>query len=289
MAFNFEKISSGMTPYCKILLYGVQGIGKTTFFERISQAFKNNGLDIKDALMIRTETGQSYCAGVDIDTYDELVGFLQSVIDNPADVAERYHFLGVDTITAVEKMVHAKALQEHPRTLNVEETFGGFGKWQTGERDRYWAPLLDMFDQVSKRTGMHVVFIAHSKIEKMTPPGMDVFNKYSISLDNPRVADYFFQYVDIAGFANYEIFTNTVIDGKAHTKDAERAQKVIKGALPRVLYLEEQGAHYAKNRYELPSQIPFDANTFAAAMLQSQKFRFAAGLPALTEADQQQQ
>ena len=92
---------------------------------------------------------------------------------------------------------------------------------------------------------MHVVFVAHACIKPFTNPGGLSFDKYELKLQK-KASAFVKEWVDDVLFA---AFDNTTI---CIGKNKGRAT----GGNYRIINTERTAAFDAKNRYDLPKQIP---------------------------------
>jgi hypothetical protein len=94
--------------------------------------------------------------------------------------------------------------------------------------------------------GIHVVWIAHAKTVKVSPPDMvDGFDRYELKLAK-QIGPLFKEWADLLLFANYETSTVKGNDGRVKGDGGKR----------RVLIAERSAAWDAKNRYGLPEIMP---------------------------------
>lgn len=208
--------------------YGVEGIGKTTWASQFPNAVI---LDTEDG------SGQVDCARIRCSDWKSLEGAMlelgsgqhgfQTVVVDSADWAERH-------AAEVVKQKHNKQ--------SIEDIPYGKGWVQVAEQ---FAKLLAKADYLVGR-GMHVVFVAHAKVVRVSPPEMtDGYDRWEMKLSK-HVAPLLREWCDCLLFANYR---QTLVEGSDGRMKA-------RGGKERVLFTERTAAYDAKNRYGLPAEIP---------------------------------
>lgn len=247
MAISLESIKRSVSGPPRIVIYGVPGIGKTTF-----------AASAPSPIFIPIEDG---FGSLDVPTfpkpasYGEVLDCLGALIEGQHD----YQTVVLDSLDKLEPMLWQHVTETVPhekghRVTSIEDY--GFGKGYM-HAARQWRELLACFDAIRDR-GMAVVLIAHSTIVKVEPPDTDAFDRYQMRLHKSAeacVSDW----ADAVLFANYKV--NLVLTGP---KGQERTRGT--GTGERIVHTSERAAWRAKNRYALPDQIPLDWNVLQQAM-----------------------
>jgi hypothetical protein len=236
----------------KVVIYGVGGIGKTSF-----------GAAAPDPVFIFTEDGQG---ALDVARFEpggqptfrrwsdilDAVGELYT-----ADHA--YKTLVVDSIDFAEPMLWRHTADKHGASDIEDKAVLGYGKGYVyaAEELRH---LLEGLDALRRDRGMAIILIAHSEIKRFESPDAESYDRYQIALQK-RSAALVHDWADCLLFANW----------KAHiVKDEEKGQKQDRrravGRGERVIYTEERPAYWAKNRYSLPHELPLSWPAFIDAM-----------------------
>ena len=96
---------------------------------------------------------------------------------------------------------------------------------------------------------MVICQIAHCIIKRHEDPETEAYDRYTIKL-NQKASDLLQENSDCVLFMSYK--KGTV---KTQGKGGSNV-KVVSG--DRVIYTEERASHLAKNRYQLPYEMPFD-------------------------------
>ena len=246
MAISLASLKSmpALSPP-RILVYGVAGIGKTTF---ATSADKPVVLPTEDGLgKIKVP---HFPLARNFDEVMEAVAALYSE-------AHDYRTVVVDSLDWLEPLVWQRACQDNG-WRSIEDP--GYGKGYVAALD-LWRQYLDGLNALRNERGMTVIQIAHADIKRFDSPEHEPYDRYVIKL-HARASALLQEHSDVVLFANYRISTVR--------SDVGFNKKVIRGlgSGERVLYTAERPAFLAKNRYGLPDVLPLDWQAFAAAMPQ---------------------
>lgn len=216
----------------KVLLYGPQGLGKTTF-----------GATFESPILIRTEDG---AGAIDVPTFPEMVTDFDQIeaIVNSLHGEHPYKTLLVDSLDWLEPIVHNKTCQVHNQ--NTIESFG-YGKGYA-EADAFWRYLMGMFDSLRLNKGMNIVLIAHSEVKNYSAPDTEPYDRYQIKL-HKRAFALWQEWVDMVLFCRYR----TIIERTETGFNQEKTRGT--GSGERLIHTEERPAYLAKNRWALPPEI----------------------------------
>lgn len=238
MAFSLDQVVSSKTLYRpqRILLYGVQGIGKTTA-----------ACTFKDPIVLRTEDGT--CA-MDCPTFPEQATCFEHVEEAVKALhgEHPYRTLIVDSLDWLEPLVWNRVCRGHlddsGQPLASIEALG-YGKGYV-EADSFWRYIQGGFDSLRLNKGMQIVLIAHSEIKTFRPPDMDEYDRYQPKL-HKRAFALWQEWCDNVLFVNYR----TILKARDEKGKEFRAE----GRGDRVVFTQERPAFLAKNRWNLPSEI----------------------------------
>lgn len=234
MALN---ITRGAIPKAKkIVVYGPEGIGKTTFASQFP-----------DPLFIDTEgSTKEY----DVARVPAPASW-QMLLDQVREVkVERPCLtLVIDTADWAERLCITHVCKDHG-WKSIETP--GYGQGYTHVVEEF-GKLLNLLSDVVD-AGMNVVLTAHAGIRKFDQPDEAAsYNRWSLALiDAPKMSNAakVKEWADAVLFVNYKTIVETVGDGKS-AKGKARGGK-------RVMYCQHHPCWDAKNRWGLPEEVPFD-------------------------------
>ena len=233
MALNIQRGMKWMPV--KKLIYGVPGIGKTS----LAAAFPS-------PVFLDTERGTSSLdvARIDINNWDEL----RQAIAELGSTRHEFKTVVIDSIDWAEEMLGQAICKEHSKS-SLQDF--GYGKEAVYLREGI-AKLTSACNGLIG-AGMHVVFIAHAKIEKVSLPDLtDSYDRYTINLSK-HVTPKIKEWCDVMLFCNYKTQT---VEGK------DKKTKAV-GGKRRVMYAECAAAWDAKNRYGLDAELPMTIESLA--------------------------
>lgn len=215
----------------KGIVYGVEGIGKTTF---AAQWPKPLFLDVESG------SYQMDVARVTPATYAE---FKECVRQLGAD-AQGYKTIVIDSADWLENMM-IKNICTEANITSIEKYEKGYGKgWNKLAED--WAALLDRLDRVRLAQGVNILFVAHSKTKRYEPADDTGHDRYALTMAD-KSADVLKKWSDLTLFVKYDTFT------------VEEGGKVkVQGGDKRVMFSRFHPCWDAKNRYGLPDKMPFE-------------------------------
>lgn len=218
----------------KVLVYGPEGIGKTTFAAGFPEpVFIDTEGSTKEQDVARLPEPSSWTM---------IKEEVRYVIQHP-DVCRT---LVIDTADWAEKMAIQSVLDEHNK--NGIEDFG----YGNGYRYVYekFGELLNLLNDVIAR-GINVVMTAHATLRKFEQPDeLGAYDRYSMKLiDSPKtsISAAVKEWADMVLFANYK--TIVITDSKTKKTKAQGGK--------RVMYTSHHSCWDAKNRYGLPEELPF--------------------------------
>jgi hypothetical protein len=225
------KSANSVFPPQKILIYGVQGIGKNTF-----------AATFKAPILLQIEDGS---AAIDIPTFP-LVTTFQGVIDiiQALHGDHQYKTLVVDTLDWLEPLLWAACCEHHGK--ESIESFG-YGKGYI-EVDRWWRHVMSGLDSLRHSKGMDIVVLAHSEVKNISPPDSDPYDTYQIKMQK-RAFALWQEWADTVAFLNYKVNIQKTKTGI----NEERTRGI--GTGDRMIYLSERPAWKAKCRWPIPDEI----------------------------------
>ncbi len=220
----------------RILIYGPQKIGKSTF-----------GAAAPNPIFLPTEDGLD---NLSADSFP-LARDWATVMNNLTELCTKdhsYQTLVVDSVDWLERLVWDQVAKENGKK-QIEDI--GYGKGYLMAID-LWREYLEALDYLRSEKNMLIIQIAHSEIKRFENPETDGYDRYVIKL-HKNAASVLMEYAEIILFANYYVGVKKSKNGFSETSKAV-------GSGERILYTEERPAFIAGNRYDLPTEIPFDKN-----------------------------
>lgn len=234
------KITGGVMPApLKVVLYGVEGIGKSSFAARFPQP-----------VFIDTEGGTGRLDVRRLPAPDSW----QMLLDEAAAAADGQvpcQTLVLDTADWAEKLCMAGVCARF-KVKGIEDI--GYGKGYTYVKEDF-ARLLDVLEKVIA-SGRHVVVVAHAAVAKFEQP--DAVGSYDrwVMKTSKQVAPLLREWCDMLLFANYKTVVEKSGAGPSAKNKASGAR--------RVLYTTHNACWDAKNRFGLPDEVPFDYESIRA-------------------------
>lgn len=250
MSISLETLKKSTPLPPRDLIYGVQGIGKSTLASLMPSP-----------VFLAAEDGLSGLEGVihwEIRSNQDGIDAISALHGE-----HQYQTAVVDTVSALEAMLHRQLLVNWgvDSLDRVGANGGGFYKWRM-EALPLWQDILDGLDSLRLNRGMRIVLIGHSADQEIKPPEADAYRKYCVDLLNVKAASLLYRWADVVAFCNYRIsVTGATTNKKGQVTKAGRAI----GSGERVMYLSERPAFYAKNRFDLPDEIPLTCQDYLKA------------------------
>jgi hypothetical protein len=236
-----EKIESGKCPGPRrLLLHGTHGIGKSTFGAR---AFKPVFIPTEDGL------GEIECDRFPLaQSYDDVINALGELYAEE----HQYRTVVIDSLDWLERLIWADVCRK--RSVESIEDIG-YSKGYTFALTQ-WREILTGLDALRAKRGMICLLLAHTKIERFENPETDSYDRYVPRL-HKLASQVIQEWCDEVLFATYKVYTKTNEEGF----NRKKAKGLGNGE--RVIRTTERPAHMAKNRLNLPDELPLDWNAYA--------------------------
>lgn len=230
------KISKGKTARAlKVVIYGSEGIGKSTL-----------AAAAPDPLFIDTEGSTAHMDVRRIEkpkTWEELIDIVKEVAVTPGICKT----LVLDTADWAEQLCAAYVCRENKQS-SIEDF--GFGKGYVYLAEEF-SSILTAFDEVIA-AGIHVIITAHAKMRKFEQPDeQGAYDRWEMKLSK-HVAPLLKEWCDMLLFLNYRTY---VVTTETKAKKAQGGK--------RVMYTSHHPCWDAKNRQDLPNELPLDFKAIA--------------------------
>ena len=250
------------TKPLKVVIYGPEGIGKSTF----ASCFP-------EPLFIDTEGSTTRMDVARTDTPSSLAMLTQlltEIRDNPPGCKT----LIIDTVDWAERLCITAVCAKNGKA-GIEDF--GYGKGYSYVYEEM-GRILNLLNDIWER-GIHIVLTAHAAIRKFEQPDeMGAYDRWELKLINsPKCNSCAMvkEWADMVLFANYKTY--------AVAADKEGKKMKARGG-ERVMYTSHDPCWDAKNRFGLASELPFDfgqiAHIFSAAPAPAQSTQPAQTQPA---------
>lgn len=238
----FKNVQQQMTPSApKGIIYGPPGIGKTTF-----------GACAKGSLIVDCENGAGTIAchrTPYLDKWTDINEWLTGLENEQHDYA-------VVVIDSLDWML--RRIEEHVSGSNdakgvdktLHKSHGGYGNGKQVMKNYLYTLLLPQLNRIVNR-GIALILLAHARRTDI----MDV-DGITIEKTSPDI---------------HEDYLNTFIEWSDFICLARMGTEN-----QRILITQDNDRAVAKNRYGLPPVIPFDWNSFIAAISAGLKNKTAA-------------
>jgi hypothetical protein len=238
----------------RILVYGTEGIGKSTF-----------GSQAPKPIFIQTEDGLDE---LDCDkfplatTYDDVVAALGELRSQD----HAYETVVVDSLDWLERLAWDKLCLECG-VNSIEKVDGGYSKGYTHALT-YWREIIDHLNALRNQRGMVVVLIAHSKVERFEDPESSPYDRYSPRL-HKHAAALMGEWCDAVLFATRKIRTQSEDTG--FNRKRTIAHAIGKDGGERILRCVGGPTCVAKNRYGIVEELPLSWPAFIQALTNNQQ------------------
>lgn len=217
----------------KVVIYGPEGIGKSTFAAQFpNPLFIDTEGSTKHMDVARTPKPTSWAMLLEQVRYvRDHQGICGTLVIDTADWAEQ--------LCAVELCAKSKK--------SGLEDFG-YGKGYVYLTEEF-GRLLNLLEEVVER-GTNVCFTAHAKMRKFEQPDeMGAYDRWEVKLQK-STGPLLKEWADMMLFANYKTYVVNV-DGQG----VQKGKNKVQGG-DRVLYTTHHPCWDAKNRHDLPDEIP---------------------------------
>lgn len=230
------RIIKGKIPCAKkVVIYGPEGIGKSTFAARFPEpVFIDTEGSTKDMNVARFEKPSSWTMLLEQIRYVKL---------NPSICRT----LVIDTADWAEQMCVADLCARYGKK-GIEDF--GYGNGYVYAKEEF-GRFLNSLEEVVE-AGIHVVVTAHAHLKKFEQPDeLGAYDRWELKLGkktSSQTAPLLKEWADMVLFANYKTWS-VAVDDKGNKRKAQG------GA--RVMYTSHHPCWDAKNRYGLPEEMPF--------------------------------
>lgn len=230
------------------LVYGVPGIGKTTF-----------AADAPDPIFL----GEDGSRGLEVARFPvaRSWGDVKDGVGELYRENHNYRTLVLDTADHVATLIEAAICAREGRPSIGDVPYGK----GPGYCLDLWRDLLADLEQLQAKKGMNVLLLAHSQVKTFKNPTGDDYDKYAMRLDDKAAAL-------LTGWADSVLFASFDVSVKKGQKKDLKGKAI---EVERFLYTTRIPAADAKNRHDLPSCIPLSFVEFSKLLERGEAERTA--------------
>jgi hypothetical protein len=228
----------------RVLLYGVAGVGKSTWAAKAPGALF---LNIEDGL-----------ADIDCDSTQPLRSFSEVIDAINWLITEEHDYktVVIDSLDWVEKMIHRDiAIAAGKETIADIDFAKGYER-----AEPKWRNFLDFLGNLRAK-GIAVILLAHSRVQKFVHPELGAYDRYVpdlyVNSKGEGPVNTIMEWCDEILFASYRTYTKT--EGKGVT-----AKQFALGGTDRYVRTRESATCIAKNRLSMPEEIDMEFLTYAS-------------------------
>jgi hypothetical protein len=238
----------------RIVLYGVEGIGKSTF-----------AADAPAPIFIGPEDGFGDLEVPRLPAvrrWEDVTNYVELLTNDQHD----FRTVVLDTLDHMERLLQDYVCQQE-EVASIEKI--PYGKGFTFMADE-WGRFVASLDVLRGKRSMHILALAHAVVKPFKNPEGADYDRYILRM-NEKAAALWKEWCDVLLFANYDV---TVLqDDKTAKKEKAVLQKgkARSSTARRVIHTTRSAAFDAKNRYDLPDKLELDFAEFADAVKLGQR------------------
>lgn len=208
----------------RLILYGMEGIGKSTF-----------GANFPAPIFVQTEDG---LGNIDCERFPLATSFMDVLEQLVALQTEKHDYKTVvlDSLDWLERLIWDKVALD-AKVDSIESI--GYGRGYTIALN-HWRKVLDITTKL-RSNGMIVLFLAHAVAEDYTDPEVTGLKRFTPRL-HKTARSLLSEYVDLILLATRKF-------GAANGSENN----------PRIVRTEATPYQVAKSRYNIPPELPLDA------------------------------
>jgi hypothetical protein len=230
-------------------VYGQEGVGKSLF-----------SASAPSPIFVQTEDGLG-----EIDTAKfplaknlaDVTSAMTALRDEPHD----FQTVVLDSADWLERLIWDKVCQDFG-VRSIEKADGGYGKGYVHALT-YWRQIVSLLNDLRNTRGMIVIVIAHSKVERFEDPENAAYDRYTPRL-HKAATSLLCEWVDAVLFATKR-FRVSKEEGSGFQGDRAIATAIGANGGERILRTVGSPACIAKNRFNLPGEIPLSWPAFMEA------------------------
>lgn len=228
----------------RIMIYGMEGAGKSTFGARAeSPVFisTEGGID-----QLTNANGEAVDEIPNVRTWDQLLKAVQSLRSED----HSFKTLVLDSADWIEKLAHKDIIGDEEK--DIIRANGGYGSGYAESENKH-RELIEALENLRNEKNMNIVVTAHTHVKTFKDPTASKdYDVFEIKC-HEKVSSIWREWVDMLMFVRFD----------AHLKEDKKSPKAkAYGDSGRTAYTMKEPAFQAKNRYGIPAKIPFTLTTW---------------------------
>jgi hypothetical protein len=189
-----KSLNFGATYRPKGVIFGSEGSGKSTIGSKLSKV-----------LFLDVESG---IAGLDVDSvkigsWNDFVNTIKEIVK---EVALSYDHIVVDSLTALERLLHQHICNESGSS-SIVLACGGYGKGLVEAVTK----LSLLMNQMANRRDLGFWFLCHSQVKSVNDPTRGEYASFQVRADK-ALAEWVTSWADLVGFVEIDLMVSD--DGK---------------------------------------------------------------------------
>lgn len=227
----------------RAIVYGVEGVGKSTF-----------GASAPSPIFVCSEDGASQ---LDVAAFPSPRSWPEVLEALTVLAREEHDFktLVIDTLDWLEPIIWDHVCQTGGKR-SIEDF--GYGKGYVQAVDQ-WRVLLGRIDVLVRTRQMHVVMLAHANVKRVEDIVSGTHDRYRMKLHD-KASDLLREWADAVLFARFDL------EGQARVAPQQRGKIRASGSGERFFHTQWSPAFDAKNRFNLPERLPLDWEELQSAI-----------------------
>lgn len=219
----------------RVLLYGIHGIGKSTWANQPGVKF----FDVEDGL----GDIDLHLEPIKIKSYGDFLAGVNAVIANPTGIRA----ICIDTCDALERLIWQHVATSAGKT-HIEDF--GYGKGYEFAVSK-WQEVVKALTYLREQFGISWILLGHCQAVKIKPPGMESYDQYQPDIHS-SARSYLAEFCTEVLFATYETFV------KQEDLGFNKTRSIALGGTRRMIHTTHTAIADAKNRLGMPDTINFD-------------------------------
>lgn len=245
---SLDRLVIGRQPRpLRIVIYGVDGIGKSSFAAAAPKP-----------IFLCAEDGTAHLDVVrfpTVETWNDILDAIGVLYDQEHE----FQTLVLDSADWAEQVARDAVCVEN-NVPSIESI--SYGKGWVYSQEKF-SQLLRGLDALYAK-GMHIIVVAHAQIKPFNDPEHEAYDRYSLKLDK-RADPLFREWADYVLFANWDTRVDQKTDRQGKPLPGLDGKAKAKSYGKRLLFTQRSAAFDAKRRFAIPDRLELDWNLFWSA------------------------